>query len=81
VFVNGDLVLSNYLRGKRLIFNNSPKLDTVLATGKRVHRLMERPIVVLPKGLNAKGELAVFGKRKDGVLQERVSGSDRAFTS
>jgi hypothetical protein len=73
VFLNADLVCSSWLEGTKFQhqlpkdkkMNLEP--NRILITGKRVHKYVERPMIVLPCGIDHRGELYASGRRRTGI--------------
>jgi hypothetical protein len=73
IFLNADLVASNWLEGSKFHYqlpeekNLLLEPDRILITGKRIHKYLERPMVVLPHGINSRGELYASTRRRIGT--------------
>jgi hypothetical protein len=75
VFLNGDLMLSHYLPGSKLNYETS---ETVVAAGKKVSEMVERPMVVVPLGLQQNGELYTTNRGRF-TTQERWDSIGKAL--
>jgi hypothetical protein len=77
VFLNGDLVCSDFIENRHISVG-SEKSTTILVGGRRVASFIERPIIVLPLGLDAKGEIVAANRAKYKV-HERWDLISKAF--
>jgi hypothetical protein len=77
VILNGDLLLSHYVPGTELNPDDQI-LQTVIAGGKRVQDVIERPVVVIPFGVDATGELLTSIRGKY-TMQERWESIGKAL--
>jgi hypothetical protein len=77
VFLNGDLLLSHYVPGTELNHDDQI-LQSVVAGGKRVQDVIERPVVVIPFGVDATGELLTSIRGKY-TMQERWESIGKAL--
>jgi hypothetical protein len=77
VFLNGDLLFSDYIRN-RYIAVGGEKSTTVLVAGRRLASYIECPVVVLPFGLDAKGEIITANRARHKV-QDRWNLIGKSF--
>jgi hypothetical protein len=67
VFLNGDLVCSEFVRAQQL---KSQEASQILVSGQRCDHFLEHPIVILPHGLNPKGDISDSNRPKCSVREK-----------